>query len=184
MSSLAANSGSLIDHDPTSLIGTSAFKSMAPPSWPTRSSPPNSIGAAPPQGSTLPPSPPIPAGSHFDLAERLLTRRHRPDAPDIGARFDRASSIGALAALRRRHRSQRRSGDYFGPALPGEFFGTPKKLELLPTALDRETGRRLWVRSVELSGVGWTQRWATQWRVKCIFRRKRRLGRFMERRRR
>ncbi|MEZ5231002.1 MAG: oxidoreductase [Acidimicrobiales bacterium] len=156
VSSLAANSGSLIDHDPTSLIGYERFKAYGTTKLANQVFTAELDRRCTAAGVDVAAVAAHPGLAHTNLQNGFSLGSIAQTLTNIGARFvTQPASIGALATLRAATDPNVRSGDYFGPALPGEFFGTPKKLELLPTALDRETGRRLWVRSVELSGVGY-----------------------------
>ncbi len=156
VSSLAANSGSLVDHDPTSLAGYERFTVY---------------------GTTKL------ANQVFTLElDRRLARRFATDRTvavaahpglsstnlqsgfalggvlqsvvDLGARFvTQPASIGALPTLRAAVDPAVRGGDYFGPSLPGQYYGPPRKIPMVTAATDPETGRRLWEQSVALSGV-------------------------------
>jgi hypothetical protein len=73
---------------------------------------------------------------------------------DVGAKFvTQPASVGALPQLRAATDPDVVGADYFGPSLPGQYYGPPRRLVLLPSATDPAVGRHLWDLSVELSGV-------------------------------
>ncbi len=60
---------------------------------------------------------------------------------------------GALPSLYAATAPEVRGGEYFGPGGLMELKGSPKRVEALPKAHDRDIARRLWTLSSELTGV-------------------------------
>ncbi len=60
---------------------------------------------------------------------------------------------GALPTLRAGFDPAARSGDYYGPTRFFEMHGTPEKVDSNERSHDAATGRELWARSEELTGV-------------------------------
>ncbi len=158
VSSLAANSGSLIDHDPRSLDGYERFKAYGTTKLANqvftaeldrrfRAAGVDTIAVAAHPGL-----------AHTNLQRGFALPGVAQKLVDVGARFvTQPASVGALATLRAALDHDVQGSDYFGPSFPGEAFGPPKKLRLLPTATDPDTGRRLWEQSVEAAGVGYDE---------------------------
>lgn len=63
------------------------------------------------------------------------------------------AAMGAMPTLRAATDPDARSGDYFGPGGWFEIAGPPVKVKTSRAALDVGVARRLWERSVELTGV-------------------------------
>lgn len=154
VSSLAARSGSLIDHDPTSLefydpIGVYGATKLA-----------NQVFAVElDRRLRAAGSPTISVAAHPGLsATNLFSGFDLPGPLALGARLGsklvtQPASIGALPQLRAACEPEVRGGSYFGPGLPGQAYGPPKEVPLLRHATDRDTGTRLWDLSVELTGA-------------------------------
>ncbi len=157
VSSLAATSGSLIDHDPTSLAGYDRFKVYGTTKLANQvftSELDRRFTAA---GATSMAVAAHPGLSTSNLQSGFALPGIAQKLTNFGARLvTQPASIGALSTLRAATDLEVAGGDYFGPSLPGEAFGPPKKLPLLATAIDREMGRRLWEQSVALSGVDYS----------------------------
>lgn len=158
VSSLAANSGSLVDHDPTSLEGYERFAIYGTTKLANQAFTAELGRRLKAAGADA-----IAVAAHPGLSHTNLSSGYELPFP-IGHVLKGASrvmtqpaSIGALPTLRAATDPDVQSGDYFGPALPGEAFGLPKKLSLLDTATDAETGRRLWEQSIDLSGVSYQE---------------------------
>lgn len=62
-------------------------------------------------------------------------------------------AAGALPQLYAATAADVRSGEYFGPTGPGQTRGAPGRVTASPAAYDQHTARRLWERTVELTGV-------------------------------
>lgn len=154
VSSLAANSGSLNGHDPRSLEGYERFAVYG-----TTKLANQAFTAELGRRLIAADADTIAVAAHPGLSHTNLSSGYELPFP-VGMVLKGASrvmtqpaSIGALPTLRAAVDPEVASGDYFGPALPGQAFGLPKKLPLLGTATDPDTGRRLWEQSIELSGV-------------------------------
>lgn len=154
VSSIAANSGSLIDHDPTSLDGydpmgvygaTKLANQVFAVEFDRR------LRAA---GSHV-----VSVAAHPGLsATNLFSGFAMPRPMALAARFGsklitQPASIGALPQLRAACDRDVVGGMYFGPAFPGQAYGPPKEVPVLPHAADSDTGSRLWDLSVELTGA-------------------------------
>ena len=154
VSSLAARSGSLIDHDPTTLewydpMGVYGATKLA-----------NQVFAVElDRRLRAVGSPTISVAAHPGLsATNLFASFDLPGPLAMGARFGsklvtQPASIGALPQLRAACEPGVRGGSYFGPSLPGQAYGPPKEIPLLRHAADLDTGTRLWDLSVELTGA-------------------------------
>ncbi len=154
VSSLAANSGSLIGHDPTSLAGYERFKVYGTTKLANQAFTAELDRRLRAIGADTIAVAAHPGLSHTNLQSGFALPSAVQKVADFGARFvTQPASIGALPTLRAATDPAVEGGDYFGPSLPGEAFGPPKKLTLLATATDPDTGRQLWEQSVELSGV-------------------------------
>ena len=82
--------------------------------------------------------------------------RFKATALRLGGKLTTQSAAkGALPTLCAATLADVRSGDYFGPRGPIEAWGIPKKVGSAARARDPEDMRRLWERSVELTGVGY-----------------------------
>jgi len=154
VSSLAARSGSLIDHDPTSLDG---YDPMAVYSATKLA---NQVFAVElDRRLRAAGSPTISVAAHPGLsATNLFDSFAMPRALAIGARLGsklvtQPASIGALPQLRAACEPGVRGGSYFGPAFPGQAYGPPKEIPVLGHAADLDTGTRLWDLSIELTGA-------------------------------
>lgn len=154
VSSLAANSGSLIDHDPTSLdrydpMGVYGATKLANQVFAVEFD--RRLRAV---GSHV-----VSVAAHPGLAATNLFKSFAMPRPlALAARFGsklvtQPASIGALPQLRAACDRDVAGGMYFGPALPGQAYGPPKEISILPHAADRDTGTRLWDLSVELTGT-------------------------------
>ncbi len=158
VSSLAANSGSLIDHDPTSLTGYERFKVYGTTKLANQVFTAELDRRLRAAGATTMAVAAHPGLSHTNLQSGFALPEIAQKLTDFGARFvTQPASVGALSTLRAATDLEVAGGDYFGPSLPGEAFGPPKKMALLPTATNRDTGRRLWEQSVALSGVRYSE---------------------------
>lgn len=154
VSSLAARSGSLIDHDPTTLdgydpMGVYGATKLA-----------NQVFAVElDRRLRAAGSPTISVAAHPGLAATNLFKGFALPGPlALGARvgtrlLTQPASIGALAQLRAACELGVRGGSYFGPGLPGQAYGPPKEVAVLGHAADVDTGTRLWDLSVDLTGV-------------------------------
>ena len=154
VSSLAARSGSLIDHDPTSLdgydpMGVYGVTKLA-----------NQVFAVElDRRLRAAGSPTISVAAHPGLsATNLFDSFDLPKALAIGARLGsklvtQPASIGALPQLRAACEPGVRGGSYFGPSFPGQAYGPPKEIPILRHAADLDTGTRLWDLSIELTGA-------------------------------
>ncbi len=157
VSSLAATSGSLVDLDPTSLDGYERFAvygttKLANQAFTAeldrrlaranaRAGRPIAVAAHPGLAST-------------NLQSGFALGGWKQSIVDVGAKFvTQPASVGALSQLRAATDPDVAGADYFGPSLPGQYYGPPRRLALLPSATDPAIGRRLWDLSVELSGV-------------------------------
>lgn len=63
------------------------------------------------------------------------------------------AAAGALPTLRAAVDPDVRGGEYFGPSGVMELAGPPRRVECAPAAKDPEVARKLWDKSVELTGV-------------------------------
>lgn len=154
VSSLAARSGSLIDHDPTSLdgydpMGVYGATKLA-----------NQVFAVELDRRLRAfGSPTISVAAHPGLsATNLFESFGLPGPLALGARLGaklvtQPASIGALPQLRAACDPEVRGGSYYGPALPGQFYGPPKEVPVLRHAANLDTGKKLWDLSVELTGA-------------------------------
>jgi len=154
VSSLAARSGSLIDHDPTSLDGYDPMAVYGA----TKLA--NQVFAVElDRRLRAAGSPTISVAAHPGLsATNLFDSFAMPRALAIGARLGsklvtQPASIGALPQLRAACEPGVRGGSYFGPAFPGQAYGPPKEIPVLGHAADLDTGTRLWDLSIELTGA-------------------------------
>jgi len=154
VSSLAARSGSLIDHDPTSLDGYDPMAVYGA----TKLA--NQVFAVEfDRRLRAAGSPTISVAAHPGLsATNLFDGFDMPKVFAIGARFGsklvtQPASIGALPQLRAACDPGVRGGSYFGPGLPGQAYGPPKEIPILRHAADLDTGSKLWDLSVELTGA-------------------------------
>lgn len=108
----------------------------------------------------------------YELAERL---KDDPDAPIVTAAhpgwtrtdlqrhsgfflflnnfFAQKVEVGTLPTLRAAVDPEARSGDYFGPSGFSEMRGTPVKVDSNARSHNRESARKLWELSEELTGV-------------------------------
>jgi NAD(P)-dependent dehydrogenase (short-subunit alcohol dehydrogenase family) len=169
VSSLAARSGSLADHDPTSLDGYERFGVYGATKLANQVFTAEldrrlrRVAARSGPGRAAPESAPIAVAAHPGLSATNLQQGFalgglRQFAVDVVARIaTQPASIGALPTLRAATDPDVSGGDYFGPSLPGQYYGPPRKMRLLPTATDLETGRRLWEQSIALSGVTFSE---------------------------
>lgn len=153
VSSLAANSGSLIDHDPTSLdrydpMGVYGATKLANQVFAVEFD--RRLRAV---GSHV-----VSVAAHPGLsATNLFNGFAMPRPMALAARFGsklvtQPASIGALPQLRAACDRDVVGGMYFGPALPGQAYGPPKEISVLPHAADPATGAQLWDLSVRLTG--------------------------------
>lgn len=154
VSSLAARSGSLIDHDPTSLdgydpMGVYGATKLA-----------NQVFAVElDRRLRAAGSPTISVAAHPGLsATNLFDSFGLPGPLALGARLGsklvtQPASIGALPQLRAACEPGVRGGSYFGPGLPGQAYGPPKEVPVLRHAADLDTGTKLWDLSVDLTGA-------------------------------
>jgi NAD(P)-dependent dehydrogenase (short-subunit alcohol dehydrogenase family) len=83
-------------------------------------------------------------GKATPLQARLLT---------LGERFQQPASAGALPTLRAATDPDVRGGEYYGPAGFLETAGPPVRVGSSRASRDRDTARRLWDRSIELTDV-------------------------------
>ena len=154
VSSLAANNGSLTDHDPTTLedydpfgvYGTTKLANQVMAIELDRRL--RAVG-----------SPTISVAAHPGLSgTNLFDGFDLPGPLKIGARLGsklvtQPAWIGALPQLRAATEPGVRGGSYFGPSLPGQFYGPPAEIPMLSKASDPEVGERLWKQSVILTGA-------------------------------
>lgn len=154
VSSLAARSGSLIGHDPTTLEGydpmgvygaTKLANQVMAVELDRRlraaGSPTISVAAHPGLSATN-----LFSGSAMPAPLALVAR--------LGAKLvTQPASIGALPQLRAACEPGVRGGSYFGPALPGQAYGPAKEIPVLAHAADVDTGALLWDQSVALTGA-------------------------------
>ncbi len=160
VSSLAANSGSLVDHDPTSLDGYDRFKVYGTTKLANQAFTIELDRRLARSGGT---ERTIAVAAHPGLSSTNLQSGFqlgglRQTVVDFGARFvTQPASIGALPTLRAAVDPDVRGGDYFGPGLPGQYYGLPKKIRMSTAATDPDVGCRLWEQSVALSGVDYAE---------------------------
>ena len=154
VSSLAARSGSLLDHDPTTLEDYDRFAVYGA----TKLA--NQVFALElDRRLRLAGSPTISVAAHPGLAGTNLLEVFDLQVPlEFGAKlgsklFTQPASVGALPQLRAACEPGVRGGSYFGPGFPGQAYGPPKEIPMLATATDPETGRKLWDQSVDLTGA-------------------------------
>ncbi len=154
VSSLAARSGSLIDHDPTTLDDYDAFAVYGA----TKLA--NQVFAVElDRRLRAVGSPTISVAAHPGLAgTNLFESFDLPGPLKFGAQFasklvTQPASVGALPQLRAAVEPGVRGGSYFGPSFPGQAYGPPKEMSVLEHAADLATGQRLWDLSVELTGA-------------------------------
>ena len=154
VSSLAARSGSLIDHDPTSLDGYDAMRVYGI----TKLA--NQVFAVElDRRLRAAGSPTISVAAHPGFsATNLFDSFALPGPLALGARLGskliaQPPSIGALPQLRAACDPEVRGGSYFGPAFPGQAYGPPKEIPVLRHAANLETGTKLWDLSVDLTGA-------------------------------
>jgi NAD(P)-dependent dehydrogenase (short-subunit alcohol dehydrogenase family) len=154
VSSLAARSGSLTDHDPTTLDGYDPFSVYGA----TKLA--NQVFAVElDRRLRAAGSPTISVAAHPGLAgTNLFEGFHLPGPLAIGARIGsklvtQPASVGALPQLRAACEPGVRGGSYFGPGFPGQAYGPPKEVQILSHAADVDTGRRLWELSIDLTGA-------------------------------
>lgn len=154
VSSLAARSGSLTNHDPTSLdgydpMGVYGATKLA-----------NQVFAIDlDRRLRAAGSPTISVAAHPGLsATNLFEGFAMPRPLAIGARIGsklvtQSASIGALPQLRAACELGVRGGSYYGPAIPGQAYGPPKEIPVLRHAADVDTANKLWDLSIELTGA-------------------------------
>lgn len=154
VSSLAARSGTLINHDPTSLdrydpMGVYGATKLA-----------NQVFAVElDRRLRAAGSPTISVAAHPGLsATNLFDGFDLPGPLALGARLGsklvtQPASIGALPQLRAACEPGVRGGSYFGPGLPGQAYGPPKEVPVLRHAADLDTGTTLWDLSIDLTGA-------------------------------
>ncbi len=154
VSSLAARSGSLINHDPTSLDGYDPMAVYGA----TKLA--NQVFAVElDRRLRAAGSPTISVAAHPGLsATNLFDGFDMPKALALGARLGsklvtQPASIGALPQLRAACEPGVRGGSYFGPAFPGQAYGPPKEIPVLRHAADLDTGTKLWDLSIDLTGA-------------------------------
>lgn len=154
VSSLAARSGSLIDHDPTTLEGYDPMRVYGA----TKLA--NQVFAVElDRRLRAAGSPTISVAAHPGLAAtNLFEGFDLPGPLALGARLGsklvtQPASVGALPQLRAACEPGVRGGSYFGPAFPGQAYGPPKEVPVLRHAADVDTGTRLWDLSVDLTGA-------------------------------
>ena len=154
VSSLAARSGSLTDHDPTTLedydrfavYGATKLANLVTALELDRRL--RAVG-----------SPTISVAAHPGLAGTNLAEGFDLPGPlALGVRIGsklvtQPASVGALPQLRSACEPGVRGGSYFGPGFPGQAYGPPKEIPMLGHAADPETGQRLWNQSVDLTGA-------------------------------
>lgn len=154
VSSLAARSGSLTDHDPTTLEGYDRFAVYGATKLANQvfaieldrrlravGSPTISVAAHPGLSGTN-------LFDGFDLSGPLRF------GAMLGTRLvGQPASVGALPQLRAACEPGVRGGSYFGPGLPGQAYGPPKEIPMVDGATDPETGQRWWEMSVDLTGA-------------------------------
>lgn len=154
LSSLAARNGSLVDHDPTSLAGYDPFEvygatKLANQIFAVEFD--RRLRAAGSQTISVAAHPGLAGTSLFDevdLNPVLAT------AGRLASKvFTQSAASGALPTLMAATAPGVDGGSYVGPGMPGQFWGAPKLIDVLPHAADPEAGRRLWDLSVELSGT-------------------------------
>ncbi len=154
LSSLAARSGSLVDYDPTSLASydpMSVYQATKLANQVFAVELDRRLRAAGAQT--------ISVAAHPGLAETNLFANFG-DNPlmQTAARLatkvvTQSAAAGALPTLMAATAPNVAGGSYFGPGLPGEMWGPPKKIDVLKRAADEGTGQRLWDLSVDLTGV-------------------------------
>lgn len=158
VSSLAATSGSLIDYDPTTLDGYDRFKVYGTTKLANQAFTAELDRRFGQAGFDTIAVAAHPGLSHTNLQSGFQLPGIVQTFADVAARFvTQPASVGALPTLRAATDPDTEGSDYFGPSFPGQAFGPPKKLTLLPTATNPDTGRRLWEQSVELSGVDYAE---------------------------
>ncbi len=154
VSSLAARSGSLIDHDPTSLDGYDGFAVYGATKLANQVFAVEFDRRLRAAGSST-----ISVVAHPGLSGTNLFENFAMPGPlKFGAKFasklvTQPASIGALPQLRAAVEPGLRGGCYFGPGFPGQAYGPPKEVPILEHAADPATGERLWDLSVELTGA-------------------------------
>ncbi|MGE0788410.1 MAG: oxidoreductase [Sandaracinaceae bacterium] len=92
------------------------------------------------------------ASSHPGYTATNLTR-HSTGISTVGPAFGMSAWRGALPSLYAATASDVKPDDYFGPHLPGEMWGWPKRVGRSGRARDAEVARKLWERSEEATGV-------------------------------
>ncbi len=154
VSSLAARSGTLIDHDPTSLDGYDPMRVYGA----TKLA--NQVFAVElDRRLRAAGSPTISVAAHPGLsATNLFESFALPGPLALGARLGsklitQPASIGALPQVRAACDPEVRGGSYYGPAFPGQAYGPPKEIPVLRHAANLETGTKLWDLSVDLTGA-------------------------------
>jgi NAD(P)-dependent dehydrogenase (short-subunit alcohol dehydrogenase family) len=93
-----------------------------------------------------------PGGSDTELARhipRWLMLTTRP----VMRFFTQPPPEGALPTLRAAVDPDARGGEYYGPAGRAEMAGPPVLVKSTAASHDRESARRLWDLSIELTGV-------------------------------
>ncbi len=80
-------------------------------------------------------------------------QRHSSLMGALNTFFAQGVDKGALPTLRAGFDPAARSGDYYGPTRFFEMHGTPEKVDSNERSRDAATGRELWARSEELTGV-------------------------------
>jgi NAD(P)-dependent dehydrogenase (short-subunit alcohol dehydrogenase family) len=154
VSSLAARSGSLTDHDPTTIEGYDRFAVYGA----TKLA--NQVFAVDlDRRLRAAGSPTISVAAHPGLAgTNLVEGFDLPGPLALGAKLGsklltQPASVGALPQLRAACEPGVRGGSYFGPGFPGQAYGPPREVPLVDGANDPEIGQWLWDLSVDLTGA-------------------------------
>ena len=102
-----------------------------------------------------------PGGARTNLGHEnpggLLNTLGHASRPVIERWFLQSAAMGALPTLRAATDPGVVGGDYYGPDGLGEQRGHPKRVGTSARARDRDTARRLWDVSVELTGVTYAE---------------------------
>lgn len=155
LSSLAARSGSLVDHDPTTLDRYNPFEVYAATKLANQMFAIEFDRRLRAAGADT-----ISVAAHPGLAGTNLFDGFGGGNPilGVGAKLGsklvtQPASFGALPTLRAATEPGVDGGSYYGPGLPGQMWGPAKKIPVLAHAADAGAGQRLWDLSVELTGA-------------------------------
>ena len=154
VSSLAARGASLNDHDPTSLDGYDAFGVYGKTKLANQMFAVELNRRLAASGTDT-----ISVVAHPGLTGTNLFSGYGGNRiVELGGRMmttlsAQPASIGALPTLRAACDPDVEGGTYWGPALPGQLWGPPRRIRVLTKAADVKARHRLWDLSVELTGV-------------------------------